>query len=173
MPKMNGLFLCNFFVDKLRSICYNQNDLWIAYEEGKVDHRLDVFNCIASSFQLPYFPSYTLSKWRNKSMQKILAHMWPYNFLHFSQQYTVHIMARREKNRAGFFLCARVQVTASPFSPANMCIYIMVARRKTTGRLRWLVAARIDHGHILPMVNANVAQICSDGATRLLWNLRS
>lgn len=27
MPKMNGLFLCNFFVDKLRSICYNQSDL--------------------------------------------------------------------------------------------------------------------------------------------------
>ena len=37
MPKMNGLFLCNFFVDKLRSICYNQNDLWIAYEEGGED----------------------------------------------------------------------------------------------------------------------------------------
>ena len=26
----------------------------------------------------------------------------PYNFLHFSQQYTVHIMARHEKNRAEF-----------------------------------------------------------------------
>ena len=37
MPKMNGLFLCNFFVDKLRSICYNQSDLWITYEEGGED----------------------------------------------------------------------------------------------------------------------------------------
>ena len=37
MPKTNGLFLCNFFVDKLRSICYNQNDLWITYEEGGED----------------------------------------------------------------------------------------------------------------------------------------
>ena len=26
----------------------------------------------------------------------------PYNFLHFSQQYTVHIMDRRGKNLAGF-----------------------------------------------------------------------
>ena len=89
----------------------------------------------------------------------------PYNFLHFSQQYTVHIMDRREKNRAEFFSCARVQVTASPFSPENMCIYIMVARRKTTGRLRWLVTARIDYWHILPRIGANLAQIGSDGAT--------
>ena len=37
LPKMNGLFLCNFFVDKLLSICYNQNDLWITYEEGGED----------------------------------------------------------------------------------------------------------------------------------------
>ena len=37
MPKMNDLFLCNFFVDKLRSICYNQSDLWITYEEGGED----------------------------------------------------------------------------------------------------------------------------------------
>ena len=37
MPKIYGLFLCNFFVDKLRSICYNKNDLWIAYEEGEED----------------------------------------------------------------------------------------------------------------------------------------
>ena len=74
-------------------------------------------------------------------------------------------MSRREKNRAGFFSCARVRITASPFSPENMCIYIMVARRKTTGRLRWLVTVRIDHGHILPMADANVAQIGTDGAT--------
>ena len=86
----------------------------------------------------------------------------PYIFSHFSQQYTLHIMDRREKNRAEFFTCARVQVTASPFSPANMCIYIMVARRKTTGRLRWLESAV---GIYLPMVGANSAQIGSDGAT--------
>ena len=62
MPKMNGLFLCNFFVDIWRMICYNQSDLWITYEEGKVDHELEISNWIASSFQLSYFPSYTLSK---------------------------------------------------------------------------------------------------------------
>ena len=27
MPKIGGLFLCNFFVDIWRTICYNQNDL--------------------------------------------------------------------------------------------------------------------------------------------------
>lgn len=58
-------------------------------------------------------------------MQKILAYMWPYNFLHFSQQYTVHIMDRREKNRPGFFSCMRVWITASPFSLANMYVYII------------------------------------------------
>ena len=26
-----------FFVDKLRSICYNQSDLWVKYEEGGED----------------------------------------------------------------------------------------------------------------------------------------
>ena len=117
-------------------------------------------------------PCFAQMKWKidGSSAHK---HERTLQFLHFSQQYTVHIMARREKNRAEFFSCVRVQVTASPFSPANMCIYIMVARRKTTGRLRWLVAARIDYWHILPMVNANVAQIGSDGATRLWCSLRS
>ena len=73
-------------------------------------------------------------------------------------------MARREKIEPDFSH-ARVRITASPFSPANMCIYIMVARRKTTGSLMWLVTVRIEHGHILPMVNVNSAQIGSDGAT--------
>ena len=62
MPKMGGLFLCNFFVDIWRMICYNQSDLWITYEEGKVDYELKIFNQISSGFQLPYFASYTLFK---------------------------------------------------------------------------------------------------------------
>ena len=143
MHKMGGLFLFNFFVDKMRSICYNQNVLWIAYEEGKVDHRLDVFNWISSSFQLPYFARYTLSKWRNKSMQKILAHMWPYNFLHFSQQYTVHIMARREKNRAGFFSCVRVRIRLNEFSPSNICLYIIAAVLHGSGQA-WRLESTTD-----------------------------
>ena len=88
-------------------------------------------------------------------------------FTFFPAIYSTYNSFARKKS-SWIFSCVRVQVTASPFSPANMCIYIMVARRKTTGRLRWLVAARIDYWHILPMVNANVAQIGSDGATRLL-----
>ena len=76
---------------------------------------------------------------------------------------TYNGLARKKSSR--IFSCAYVQVTASPFSPANMCIYIMVARRKTTWRLRWLVAARINCGYILPRIGANPAQIGSDGAT--------
>ena len=85
-------------------------------------------------------------------------------FTFFPAIYSTYNGSARKKS-SRIFSCARVQVTASPFSPANMCIYIMVARRKTTGRLRWLVTVRIDHGHILPMVNANLAQIGTDGAT--------
>ena len=37
-------------------------------------------------------------------------------------------MARSEKNRPGFFSCARVRITASSFSPANMCVCIIGSR---------------------------------------------
>ena len=37
MPKMDGLFLCNFFVDKWLVIWYTESDLWITYEEGGED----------------------------------------------------------------------------------------------------------------------------------------
>ena len=87
-------------------------------------------------------------------------------FTFFPAIYSTYNGSARKKS-TWIFSCARVRITASPFFPANMCIYIMVARRKTTGRLRWLVTVRIDHGHILPMVNANPAQIGSDGATWL------
>ena len=49
-------------------------------------------------------------------MQKILACVRTLQFLHFSQQYTVHIMARREKNRAGFSHM-RVRIMLNEFSP--------------------------------------------------------
>ena len=35
--KCMDYFYAIFFVDKLRSICYNQSDLWITYEEGGED----------------------------------------------------------------------------------------------------------------------------------------
>ena len=41
---MDGLFLCNFFVDKWLVIWYTENDLWITYEEGEVGHELEAFN---------------------------------------------------------------------------------------------------------------------------------
>ena len=88
-------------------------------------------------------------------------------FTFFPAIYSTYNGSARKKS-SRIFSCARVRITASPFPPANMCIYIMVARRKTTGRLRWLVAARIDHGHILPRIGANPAQIGSGGMTRLL-----
>ena len=90
-------------------------------------------NWISSNFQLPYLPSYTLSKWSNKSMQKILAHTWPYNFLHFSQQYTVHIMARRGKNQPAFsHVC--VWIRLNEFSPSNICLYIIAATLRGSGQ---------------------------------------
>ena len=70
-------------------------------------------------------------------------------------------MARREKNRAGFFSCARVRIRSNEFSPGNICLYIIAATLRTG------VAARIGYGHIVPMVGANSAQIGTDGATQL------
>ena len=58
----------------------------------------------------------------------------PYNFLYFSQQYTVHIMARREKNRVGFFSCARVRIRYNEFSPSNICLYIIAATLRGSGQ---------------------------------------
>ena len=68
-------------------------------------------------------------------MQKILTPMWPYNFLHFSQQYTVHIMARREKNRAEFSHVRVWGLCQTNFSTSNICLYIIAAAlRKQTGQ---------------------------------------
>ena len=54
----------------------------------------------------------------------------PYNFLHFSQQYTVHIMARREKNRAEFSYVCMCGLGQTNFSPSNICLYIIAAVRR-------------------------------------------
>ena len=88
-------------------------------------------------------------------------------FTFFPAIYSTYNGSARKKS-SRIFSCARVQVTASPFSPANMCIYIMVARRKRLWQLCWLVAARINCGYILPRIGANPAQIGSGGMTRLL-----
>ena len=51
-----------------------------------------------------------------------------YNFLHFSQQYTVHIMARRGKNRAGFSHVRVCGLGQTNFSQV-ICAYIQSRRR--------------------------------------------
>lgn len=43
-------------------------------------------------------------------------------------------MARREKNRAEFFSCARVRIRLSEFSPSNICLYIIAAVRRGLGQ---------------------------------------
>ena len=48
-------------------------------------------------------------------------------FLHFSQQYTVHIMARREKNRAGF---SRVRVCGLGQTKFPQVIYAYIQSRR-------------------------------------------
>ena len=57
----------------------------------------------------------------------------PYNFLHFSQQYTVHIMARREKNRSGFSH-VRVRIRLKEFSPSNICLYTIAETQDGSGQ---------------------------------------
>ena len=92
----------------------------------------------------------------------------PYIFLHFSQQYTVHIMALRAKKSTWIFLmCACTDYSVAIFPGKYVHIYNRLARRKRIWRLCWFVAARISCGYILPRVNPNMAQIGTDNATRL------
>ena len=136
--------LYHVFVDKLRSICYNQNDLWITYEEGEVDHRLDVFNWIASGFQLPYFASYTLSKWSNKSMQKNpRAYVTLQFFTFFPVIYITYNGSARKKS-SRIFSCVRVRIRFNEFSHSNICLYtIAAALRKQTGQA-WRLELAMD-----------------------------
>ena len=71
-------------------------------------------------------PCFTQMKWKSRGRARTDTSA-RYNFLHFSQQYTVHIMARSEKNRAGFFSCARVRIRLKEFSPSNICLYTIAA----------------------------------------------
>ena len=91
--------------------------------------RLDGSNC-------HIFPAMLYSnEVKNRGGRAGISMIAPYNFLHFSQQYTVHIMARREKNRAEFFSCMRVRIRFNEFSPSNICLYtIAAALRKQTGQ---------------------------------------
>lgn len=66
----------------------------------------------------------------------------PYNFLHFSQQYTVHIMAWRAKKSTWIFSCARVRIRFNEFSPSNICLHTIAATLRTG------VTARISCGYI-------------------------
>ena len=91
----------------------------------------------------------------------------PYIFLHFSQQYTVHIMDRRGKIEPDFLMCACADYNIIIFPGKYVHIYNRVARRKRIWWLCWFVAARIDHGHILPRVDISSAQIGTGGATWL------
>ena len=86
----------------------------------------------------------------------------PYNFLHFSQQYTVHILARREKNRAGFSHVRMCGLGQTNFSPSNICLYIIAAVRRGSGQA-WRLESTT--GIYLPRIGANLAQIGTDGAT--------
>lgn len=68
------------------------------------------------------FPScFAQMKWKSMGRADISMSA-PYNFLHFSQQYTVHIMAQRKKS-SRIFLCVRVRIRSSEFSPV-ICAYI-------------------------------------------------
>ena len=72
-------------------------------------------------------------------------------------------MARREKIEPDFLMCACADYIVAIFPGKYVHIYNRLTRRKRIWRLCWLVAARIDYGHILPTVDANVAQIGTGG----------
>ena len=79
----------------------------------------------------------------------------PYNFLHFSQQYTVHIMDRSEKNRAGFSHVRVCGLQRRHFSQ-QICAYILWSRgAKRQGGLGGSSRLELATGHILPMVDVN------------------
>ena len=73
-------------------------------------------------------------------------------------------MTRREKNRAGFSHVRVCGLGQTNFPPV---IYAYIYNRGDDAWLRKGVAARIGYGHILPMVDANSAQIGTGGATWL------
>ena len=71
-------------------------------------------------------PCFAQMKWKidGSSAHK---HEHTLQFLHFSQQYTVHIMARREKNRPGFSH-VRVFGLQRHHFPRQICAYILWSR---------------------------------------------
>ena len=127
MHKMGGLFLYNFFVDKWLVIWYTESDLWITYEEGEVGYELKISNWIASYFQLPYLPRYTLSKWSNKSMQKNpRAYVTLQFFTFFPAIYSTYNGSAR-KNRAGF---SHVRVCGLGWKNFPPVIYAYIQSRR-------------------------------------------
>ena len=76
-------------------------------------------------------------------------------------------MARREKNRAGFSHVRMCRLQRHYF-PRQICAYILWSRgAKRQGGLGGSSRFELTIGIYLPRIGANVAQIGSDGATRL------
>ena len=88
-------------------------------------------------------------------------------FTFFPAIYSTYTGFAREKS-SRIFSCARVRITASLFSPANMYVYI-IGSPGANGCGRSVGSWRLESavGIYLPRIGANVAQIGSDGATRL------
>ena len=118
-------------------------------------------------------PYFTQMKWKIDGSSAHKRERTLQFFTFFPAIYSTYTGSARKKS-SRIFSCARVWITTSSFSPGKYVhIYNRVARRKRIWWLCWFVAARIDHGHILPRADANLAQIGTDGATWLWCNLRS
>ena len=101
-------------------------------------------------------------------MQKILACVRTLQFFTFSPAiYSTYNGSERKKSIRIFLVCACADYNIIIFPGKYVHIYNRVARRKRIWWLCWFVAARIDHGHILPRADINSAQIGTDGATWL------
>ena len=72
-------------------------------------------------------PCFTQMKWKIEGSSAHKHERTLQFFTFFPAIYSTYNGFAREKS-SRIFSCARVQVTASPFSPANMCIYIIGSR---------------------------------------------
>lgn len=89
------------------------------------------FYFLSSLVELFQFPNFATMLYPNKAKKSTgragISASAPYNFLHFSQQYTVHILAWCGKKSSCILSCACVRITESPF-PRQICAYIIWSR---------------------------------------------
>lgn len=89
------------------------------------------FYFLSSLVELFQFPNFATMLYPNKAKNQRVerasaqAHLTFFTF--FPARYSTYTGSAQKKS-SRIFSCARVRITASPFSPTNMCIYIIGSR---------------------------------------------